>query len=234
MKPVFILFLFFTINNACYKHPLASMSPSSEKKYNYLALGDSYTIGEMVPAPENFPTQFAALLNADNIDMAPPRIIAVTGWTTDELEKGITEAQNHEPLLQSYDFVTLLIGVNNQYRGRPVNDYKNEFEELLKKAILYAGSKPDHVAVLSIPDWGVTPFAQGMDRAKIASEIDAFNAANKEISSKYKVHYLDITTWTREASSDPGLLAGDGLHPSGKEYNRWAQKLAGLFRQIVK
>jgi len=210
----------------------------SEKKssstYYFLALGDSYTIGEQVLPAENFPNQTASLLRKENIELETPRIVATTGWTTDELETGIKSANDTEPFRSSYDFVTLLIGVNNQYRGRSVDDYKPEFEELLKKAIQYANDRHDHVVVISIPDWGVTPFASGRDRAKIAGEIDEYNAANKEISLRYNVHYLDITPWTREAVNDATLLANDGLHPSGKEYHRWAEKLVILFKQSVK
>ncbi|MFZ1535605.1 MAG: GDSL-type esterase/lipase family protein, partial [Chitinophagaceae bacterium] len=119
---------------------------------------------------------------------------------------------------------------NNQYRGRSVDSYKPAFEELLKKAIRFAGDRADKVVVLSIPDWGVTPFANGRDRAQIASEIDAYNAANKEITLRYNVHYIDITAWTREAATDLTLLAGDGLHPSGKEYKRWAEKISTFFK----
>ena len=200
------------------------------KKYTYLALGDSYTIGEMVAPPDNFPSQVCGLMKSDTINLDPALIIAQTGWTTDELEKGIINANNAEPLRSSYDFVSLLIGVNNQYRGRAVESYKAEFEELLKKAIHYAGDRVDRVIVLSIPDWGVTPFANGRDRAQIAREIDAYNAANKEITLRYNVHYIDITPWTREAATDNSLLASDGLHPSGKEYKRWAKRVAEFFK----
>ena len=133
----------------------------------------------------------------------------------------------------SYDFASLLIGVNNQYRGQSTDSYKPQFEELLRKAILFAGNKADHVVVLSIPDWGVTPFATGRDRDQVAREIDAYNAANKEITARYNVHYIDITPWTREASGDLSLLAPDGLHPSGKEYRRWAEKIAIYVRQHI-
>jgi lysophospholipase L1-like esterase len=200
------------------------------KSYSYLALGDSYTIGESVAAADNFPNQVVTMMKNDSVSFEPARIIAKTGWTTDELEKGIVTANSANPLHSSYDFVSLLIGVNNQYRGKPVNDYKAEFEELLKKAISFAGNKADHVVVLSIPDWGVTPFATGRDRAQIAAEIDAYNAANKEITLRYNVHYIDITPWTREAATDASLLATDGLHPSGKEYKRWAEKIVIFFK----
>lgn len=135
--------------------------------------------------------------------------------------------------MDSFDFVTLLIGVNNQYRGRSVENYKPQFEELLRKAIRFAGNKADHVVVLSIPDWGVTPFANGRDKAQIATEIDAYNAANKQIAQQYQVHYIDITPWTREAANDNSLLAADGLHPSGKEYKRWAEKIVIFFKSKI-
>jgi lysophospholipase L1-like esterase len=207
--------------------------PAAPNQYTYLALGDSYTIGEQVVAQDNFPNQVDAMMKTDHSGFASPRIIARTGWTTDELKNGIVAADNADPLRSSYEFVSLLIGVNNQYRGRTVENYKPEFEDLLKKAIQYAGNRADRVVVLSIPDWGVTPFAEGRDRAQIAREIDAYNAANKEIALRYNVHYIDITPWTREAATDPTLLASDGLHPSGKEYRRWADRVAQYFRSKI-
>lgn len=201
-----------------------------EKKYTYLALGDSYTIGQSVPATDNFPNQVVSMMLNNAIPFLPARIIAKTGWTTDELETGIIAANNDNPLLPSYDFVTLLIGVNNQYRGRSVSNYRQEFEELLRKAIHFASDKADRVVVVSIPDWGVTPFANGRDRVQIAIEIDAYNAANKQIAQLYNVHYINITPWTREAATDNTLLASDGLHPSGKEYKRWAENISNYFK----
>lgn len=205
-------------------------SPST---YSYLALGDSYTIGEMVPPAENFPNQLVTIMKSLAYNFEPARIIAKTGWTTDELESGIATANTIEPISTNYNFVTLLIGVNNQYRGRTVSSYRSGFEELLKKSIKYARNKANRVAVLSIPDWGVTPFASGRNRAQIAIEIDAYNAANKEIALRYNVHYIDITAWTREAASDNSLLASDGLHPSGKEYKRWAEALKLFFKTKI-
>ncbi|KAK6026931.1 hypothetical protein OSTOST_07089 [Ostertagia ostertagi] len=152
--------------------------------YTYLALGDSYTIGELVASRENFPHQLVALMKQDQFDIADPVIIATTGWTTDELAASIREHNIHE----TFSFVTLLIGVNNQYRGRDVDDYKKEFTNLLNQAILFANGHARHVFVLSIPDWGVTPFAEGKDRAKIAQEIDAYNNACKEITLANKCH----------------------------------------------
>lgn len=203
---------------------------SATKKYYYLALGDSYTIGEQVSSKDNFPNQVAAMMKNTSVDFQLERIIARTGWTTDELEAGIVESNMEKPMLPSYDFVSLLIGVNNQYRGRTVENYKPEFEELLKKAIRFAGNRPDHVVVISIPDWGVTPFASGRDREQIAKEIDVYNAANKEMTERYHVYYINITPWTREAAADPSLLAADDLHPSEKEYQRWAEKISDYFK----
>lgn len=227
--------LFFTCSSACNKKDMATVTntpstPLSPKKYYYLALGDSYTIGHDVPATENFPNQVYTLVRNDSVDFQPPRIIARTGWTTDELETGIVNVNSADPLRSSYDFVSLLIGVNNQYRGRPVANYRAEFEALLKKAIRFAGNRADRVVVLSIPDWSVTPYASGSDRSQVALEIDDYNAVNKEIAGLYNVYYIDITPWTREAATDNSLLAADGLHPSGKEYKRWAERITGFFR----
>lgn len=191
------------------------------KTYSYLALGDSYTIGEKVPAAENFPSQVVRIMREKKKNFSAPKIIATTGWTTGELQTAINKAR----LKKKYDFVTLLIGVNNQYRGLKVVDYIPEFEHLLQQAIRFAGNDTTHVVVLSIPDWGVTPFAEGRDRKQIAADIDAYNAANKLIAEKYSVNYIDITPGTRKAANDPSLLAEDGLHPSGKAYAEWAEEI---------
>jgi lysophospholipase L1-like esterase len=195
-----------------------------EKIHTYLALGDSYTIGENVPSQENFPNQVVHLLTLEKHSFQSPTIIAKTGWTTDELQAGIDNAAPSG----NYDFVSLLIGVNNQYRGWPADKYAIEFESLLKQAISFAGNEASRVIVLSIPDWGITPFAEGRNRQQIAKEIDAFNAINKEIADRYHVHYIDITPETRKAAEDPSLLAPDGLHPSGREYSVWARQMAAI------
>lgn len=189
--------------------------------HTYLALGDSYTIGEQVPMKENFPHQLVKLLNAKGIKTAEPVIIAKTGWTTDELAASIREHNLHE----TFKFVTLLIGVNNQYRGRSVDNYKEEFTQLLDQAIVFSNGHTQNVFVVSIPDWGVTPFAEGKDRAKVAKEIDAYNAACKHITLMHKCHFTDITDSTRKNGTTPAYLAEDGLHPSGKEYAIWAERL---------
>jgi len=184
----------------------------------YLALGDSYTIGESVPENERWSILLAGLLG-QNGHPAEVAIIARTGWTTTELWEGIQAREINPP----YDLVSLLIGVNNQYRGYDTDEYREQFVFLLKKSIDYAGGNPSRVIVLSIPDWGATPFASGRDRAQIAKDIDAFNAVNRAETEKAGAPYVDVTPVSREAVNDPSLIAGDGLHPSGKMYAEWAK-----------
>jgi lysophospholipase L1-like esterase len=193
-----------------------------EKTYTYLALGDSYTIGESLAISESFPYQAVQLLRQKGYPFCAPEILAKTGWATDELLNAMTDTKLHK----KYDFVSVLIGVNNQYRGRNKKEYAEQFEAILELSTAYSGNKPSSVFVLSIPDWGVTPFAEGRDREKIATEIDEFNMVNKNISAKLNVNYFDVTPGTREASSNDSLLALDQLHPSAKEYARWAEKLS--------
>jgi lysophospholipase L1-like esterase len=218
---VFLLLIFMT----AMKH-----SSETDRSYSYLALGDSYTIGEMVPVAENFPNQLRYILSSRNIRFNQPKIVAETGWTTDELHAAIRQAK----LRKKYDFVTLLIGVNNQYRGLDISNYSIEFEVLLQQAIAFAGNRSNHVTVLSIPDWGATPFASGRNRQQISNEIDHFNSANREISNRYRVNYVDITPGTRESFSDRTLVAADGLHPSPKEYAIWAGKLAAIIEEVIR
>jgi lysophospholipase L1-like esterase len=181
-----------------------------------LALGDSYTIGEAVEVEERWPVQLAAMLGARGIGVSDPVIVAKTGWTTDELSRAIDEANPTGP----FDVVTLLIGVNNQYRGRAADEYREQFRALLARAVGFAGGDPAHVVVLSIPDWSATPFADGRDRSRIAGEIDAFNAINREETSRTRAHYVDITPISRQK---PEWVATDGLHPSGPMYEEWAR-----------
>lgn len=193
------------------------------KIFSYLALGDSYTIGEQVPLYENFPYQAVQLLRRKyGHHFYAPEIVAKTGWTTDELKAAIDQTV----FLQEYDFVSLLIGVNNQYRGRSVDNYKDEFILLLKKAIAFAGGNHKKVFVLSIPDWGVTPFAKERDAAKIAVEIDEYNNACRQIAEQEQCEFIDITASQRKDGSNPEFLATDQLHPSGNEYAKWAEQLA--------
>jgi lysophospholipase L1-like esterase len=195
-----------------------------EQPYQYLALGDSYTIGEGVGELERYPNQLVQKLAIEGIQMEQPTIIATTGWTTDELQAGI-EKENIDG--NKYDLVTLLIGVNNQYRGRDLDNFEEEFSGLLQQAIDFAGGNKDHVIVLSIPDWGVTPFAEekNADKAKVAEEIDAFNRLKEKITSEAGVHFIDITEDYRQRGHLPEGVVNDLLHPSGMIYESWAAKV---------
>jgi lysophospholipase L1-like esterase len=191
----------------------------------FLALGDSYTIGEGVPESERWPVQLAALLRARGVAIDAPRIIATTGWTTDELDAGIDAAHARTPIPNDHALVSLLIGVNNQYRGRSLAEYEVQFDALLERAVGFAGGEPARVMVLAIPDWGVTPFAiqSGRDRAQIAAQLDAFNAAAQHITDARGARFVDIAPVSRERGGEVEMLAGDGLHPSGAMYVRWAE-----------
>jgi lysophospholipase L1-like esterase len=185
----------------------------------FLALGDSYSIGESVEVGDRWPVQLAAALRGQGLAVAEPEIIAQTGWTTDELLAGIGEQEPNGP----FDLVSLLIGVNNQYRGGSLDEYRSEFRSLLQRAIAFAGGEPDRVIVLSIPDWGVTPFAASRDPARIAAEIDRFNEVKREEAESAGTRYVDVTPISRQAISDRDLVAADGLHPSAKMYEAWVR-----------
>lgn len=205
---------------------------SKTTQFSYLALGDSYTIGEGVPENDRYPVQLVnELMTAENLNFSAPQIIAKTGWTVDELDAGINSASTKS---EGYDLVTLLIGVNNQYRGRPVADFEKEFEAMLQRAIKFARGKKDHVVVLSIPDWGVTPFAinRKSDQAKVAKEIDAYNSAKEAVCNKYKITYIDITEDYRAIGARPEMVVEDQLHPSGLVYQRWMEKLLKEVKKI--
>lgn len=199
---------------------------------SYLALGDSYTIGENVEPAGRWPMQLAAALRAEGIVIGDPRIIATTGWTTDELSAAIDAA---EPLGDGHALVSLLIGVNNQYRGRAVDEYAHEFAILLERAIGFAGRRTDRVFVLAIPDWGVTPFAadSGRDTAAISRELDAYNAAAAKICADRGVVFIDIAPVNRARGAEPAMLADDGLHPSAAMYAEWARLALPAVRRML-
>jgi len=188
----------------------------SPRPLRYLALGDSYTIGEGVAEHERWPLQLVTKLRTRGIQLANPEIIAMTGWTTDELAAGIDKAHPLGP----YDFVSLLIGVNNQYRGLSLDEFRQQFRDVLQRAIAFGAADASRVLVVSIPDWSVTPFANGRDRAAIAFEIDVFNAANREETERTRTSYLDITPLSR---TQERMVVEDGLHPNGKAYAAWAE-----------
>ncbi len=188
---------------------------------SYLALGDSYTIGESVAVGERWPMQLAAALRETGIPISDPGIIARTGWTTADLLRAI-EAKGD---LGNYDLASLLIGVNDQFQGLSIDGYRERFKELLAIAIAAAGDRPERVIVLSIPDWAYTPYAETIERPTISAEIDAFNAMAREESQVAGVHYFDITHLTRPAIYDPAMIADDGLHPSAKMYAMWVEAI---------
>ena len=190
---------------------------AQNEKLTYLALGDSYTIGESVQPDDRWPYQLVARLKADGILVDTPEIIATTGWTTDELNAAIESSGNRN----RYDMVSLLIGVNNQYRGYHIEIYKNEFAELLFKAAKYAGNDFSKVFIVSIPDYGVTPFGKGKDAKKITKEVDQYNAIAREIAKENGVRFYDINPVSKTADGVENLTAEDGLHPSGEMYKLW-------------
>lgn len=201
----------------------------SKHIYTLLCLGDSYTIGEGVPLHQSFPYQLVARLRRQGLAWHAPEVVAQTGWTTFELADHLL----HAPLLPHYDFVTLLIGVNNQYRGLPLPDYSAEFAFLLKKALHYAQQQAARVLVLSIPDWGITPFAADRNAKQIAEQIDQFNREAQQMALANGVHWIDITAHYRQAGAQAAMLAADGLHPSGLVYAHWAQCAAAVVVQQV-
>ena len=197
----------------------------------YLALGDSYTIGEGVPTSDCWPVQLARALRNEGVPMSDPRIIAQTGWTTGELDAAIDAAH---PLAE-YDLVSLLIGVNNQYRGLGVDEYRSQFSALLERAVGFAQCRRDRVLVLSIPDWGVTPFARRELRspARIADEIDACNRAAQEVCVQRGVVFIDITAISRTRGAEPQMMVEDELHPSATMYTEWTRLALPAARTLL-
>jgi len=187
----------------------------------FLALGDSYTIGEGVAEDMRWPNQLARMLRGRGIAVDEPQLVARTAWTTDELADAITAANPCGP----FDLVTLMIGVNDQYRSREVASFAVEYEKLLQSAAGFASDEPARVIALSIPDWGATPFAEGRDGARIAGEIEAYNTRAAELTRAAGARWVSVTEITRAMRHDPALVVSDKLHPSGEMYRRWAELL---------
>ena len=196
------------------------MNAFAQKEIKFLALGDSYTIGESVAEHDRWPVQLSKALRAKGKSIGEPTIIATTGWRTDNLKDAIDKAK----LENEYELVTLLIGVNNQYQGKSVEQYAIEFEDLLKTAIGLAKGKKENVLVVSIPDYGYTPFGKPK-QAEITKAIDLFNDVNKSITEKARIKYVNITDISRQGLEQPVLVADDGLHPSGKMYSLWVERI---------
>jgi len=225
IKSALIVFIVFSI----------SMKSMSQDKYSYLALGDSYTIGELVEEEERWPVVLSKKLNDRGIEIEVEKIIATTGWTTDELIEAINKDKSLENT--TYDIVSLLIGVNNQYRGYGIIQYEEEFEELLKKAITLADKKAKNVFVVSIPDYGVTPFVKNNNKngAIIAKELKKYNKVARNICEEYGVEFFDITPLSLKAIWNADYVAKDDLHPSAKMYEEWADYIEpGLYQLLNK
>ena len=194
-----------------------------------LALGDSYTIGQSVDASQRWPVQLVKRLRVDGVIISEPEIVAQTGWTTSELAEEIVGANPLGP----FDIVTLMIGVNNQFRGLDIEQYRKEFSALLIQSVHFTGEEPSHLIVVSIPDWGATPFAQSLDRGRIAREIDLFNAVAMDETTRAGAVFVDITGNSRFATNQPNLIAFDGLHPSGDMYSQWVDLIFPAARAVA-
>ncbi len=206
-----------------------TLPPTIPDTLSYLALGDSYTIGQGVSPNESYPNLLADTLGQLGIPMHKPQIIAQTGWTTANLITAINNAQ----INTTFDFVSLLIGVNNQYQHKPITEYQQQFEQLLQKAIVFANNDTSKVVVLSIPDYGYTPFGQA-NQATISAQIAEFNAINKAIANVYGVQYFDITPISQQALLQPNLVATDELHPSGVMYKQWVALMINNVKELLK
>jgi lysophospholipase L1-like esterase len=221
MRPIFLIIISFFFSCETSSQEIDNQKNIMTNGLSYLALGDSYSIGESVTEDQRWPVQLAKSLTLNGVAVSPPQIIAKTGWTTDELKAKIIS----ENITKKYDLVSLLIGVNNQYRGRSVEEFRKEYVDLLNTAIQFSGNQPQHVFVVSIPDWGVTPFGRNSPKKSISEQIDLFNAIKKEETEKRGILFFDITPISRRAITDPSLIAEDGLHPSGKMYQLWTEKI---------
>ena len=226
--PVFIGLLFAVA--ACSDADVApANAPGENRPVRILALGDSYTIGERVGKLENWPAQLVRRLRVAGRAAAEPEVVASTGWDTGDLTRAVTTASPQGP----FDLVTLLIGVNNQFRDGTVEEFEAELAWLAETAIGFAGGDADRVIMISIPDWGVTPFAEGAPRAEIAEAIDRFNDVIRNRARETGTRFIDITGISRRAASEPELIASDGLHPSAQMYAEWVEIIFPVVIELV-
>lgn len=222
----FTLFLTLFILVSCKHDPKVPLSiitipENVADTIRFLALGDSYTIGEAVTIPERWPVQLESAIEESLKDSVFLKIVARTGWTSDELQDQLHLLN----LPDTFDLVSILIGVNNQYRGRPVNSFIPEFTALLEEAIFYAQNDTEKVFVVSIPDYGFTPLGQN-NQSNISAGIDIYNAASDSVCQQYGITYIYITDISRNGLTDTSLVASDGLHPSGAQYELWVNRMA--------
>ncbi|MDT0688564.1 SGNH/GDSL hydrolase family protein [Salegentibacter sp. F188] len=225
MSRIFTFLLSLFLLTAC--SSTSDTANSNNMNYSYLALGDSYTIGESVEVDERWPVQLVEALRERGYKVAPPKIIAQTGWTTEDLLRGIESELNVQ---RDFDLVSILIGVNNQYQNKPIDEYEIELREVFRKAINHSKTRENGVFALSIPDYGATPFGEA-NAEVISEEIDEYNAVFRQVAEDYEVDFYNITPVSREAESDPDLVAQDGLHPSGLMYRYWVEDIVA---EIVK
>lgn len=219
MKQISIICLMLMLFWGCKENASENITVVEQHPLRYLALGDSYTIGESVAPEMRWPVQLVEQLRGDGFEIEDPRIIATTGWTTQDLLKAIDAQLNNE----KFDLVSVLIGVNNQYQGKSIETYREDLKEVFKEAIAHSVNGAAGVFAVSIPDYGVTPFG-AENSEKIGSEIDDFNEAFKEVALEFDIEFYDITPISREAIEQPELIAGDNLHPSGDMYRLWVEK----------
>ena len=230
MRSLFILVSILFIISSCGSNSEIPSAKPATKGFSYLALGDSYTIGESVDESERWPMQLVQKLSDSGFSMQTPRIIAKTGWRTDELLAAMNEQLGEE----KYDLVSILIGVNNQYQGRDLEQFQEELELIIEQAIQKSKTGAENVFLVSIPDYSVTPFAQGSNVDEIAHEIMVYNERCMITSSNYGIQYFYITDISEEAKENPELVANDGLHPSGEMYSQWVERIFPEIKEMLK
>jgi lysophospholipase L1-like esterase len=232
MKNLYLLIFAFSLIGCSSSNSVTQTAETdnpSGMDYSYLALGDSYTIGESVAESERWPVQLVARLNEDGYKVAPPKIIAKTGWTTGNLLKAMRSELNYT---RKFDLVSILIGVNNQYQGKSIEDYEEELREIFKLALNHSKLREKGVFALSIPDYGVTPFGEA-NAETIGEEIDEFNAVFRQVAKEFEVNFYNITPISREAARDEALIADDGLHPSALMYRYWVDEIIEEIPQML-
>ncbi|MCB7480949.1 SGNH/GDSL hydrolase family protein [Christiangramia sediminis] len=221
MKKIYFLFLSLILFSCSSTVDVRDNEEPAEPNYSYLALGDSYTIGESVVETERWPVQLAEQLRARGYKMAAPKIIAKTGWTTEDLLRGM---ENELNIQRDFDLVSILIGVNNQYQGKPATEYEEDLRTIFRKAINHSKTMEKGVFALSIPDYGYTPFGSS-NQEEISAEIDRFNEIFRRVANEFNVPFYNITPISRDAENNPDLVASDGLHPSGLMYQYWVDQI---------
>ncbi|WP_289023236.1 SGNH/GDSL hydrolase family protein [uncultured Salegentibacter sp.] len=232
MNKFYIIFLSFIVIGCGTSNVISEDSETGNSyamDYSYLALGDSYTIGESVPESARWPVQLAVRLRERGYKVAPPKIIAKTGWTTGNLLSVMRSELNYT---RKFDLVSILIGVNNQYQGKSIEAYEKELREIFKLALNHSKQREKGVFAVSIPDYGVTPFGQE-NAETIATEIDQFNAVFKKVAGEFEVDFYNITPISREAARDDALIAPDGLHPSELMYRYWVDEIIDDIPQML-